>query len=105
MAGRAFDTPRPLGELAVMRIGLVTIHALGEGDRLFEISARVATRTIHGGVLALQRILGLRVIEIPAHRSHGNSLPAFGVVAGLAALRETAVVRIEDSDVGHAEIE
>src|ERR1035441_5940838 len=94
MAGRAFDTPRPLGELAVMRIGLVTIHALGEGDRLFEISARVATRTIHGGVLALQRILGLRVIEIPAHRSHGNSLPAFGVVAGLAALRETAVVRI-----------
>ena len=94
MAGRAFNARGPLGELAVVRIRMVTIHALGEGDRLFEISARVAARTIHGGVLALQRILGLGVIEVSAHRRHGNSLPAFGVVAGLAALRETAVVRI-----------
>src|SRR5450631_662530 len=34
------------------------------------------------------------MVEVLADRSQGNSLPAFGVVARLAALRETAVVRI-----------
>lgn len=34
------------------------------------------------------------MIKVPADRSQRNSLPAFSAVAGLAALRETAVVRI-----------
>jgi len=45
-------------------------------------------------VLPLQQILGLRVIEVSVHRSQRNFLPAFCVVARLAALRETAVMRI-----------
>jgi len=94
MAGRALRTSGPLSELAVMGIGLVTIHAGGECDRLLEISARVAERTIHGRVFPLQGILGLRVIEVPVHGSQRHSLPAFGVVARLAALRETAMVYV-----------
>ena len=93
VAGRALRTPGPLRELAIMWIGLVAIHALRERDRLFEISTSVAERAIHRRMLALQRILGIRVIEVPTHRSQRNSFPAFGAVAGLAALRETAVVR------------
>lgn len=42
VAGRAPCAPGPLGELAVMRIGLVTIHALGERDRFLELSSSVA---------------------------------------------------------------
>ena len=94
VARRALRPAGPLGELAVMWIGLVTIHARCERDRLLEISASVAEGAIHGRVLPQQGILRLRVIEVPAHRSQRNSFPAFGGVAGLAALRETAVVRI-----------
>jgi len=94
VAGRAFRPLGPLHELPIMWIGLVAIHALRERDRLFEISTSVAERAIHRRMLALQRVLGLRVIEVPTHRSQRNSFPAFGAVAGLAALRETAVVRI-----------
>ena len=53
VAARALRTSGPLGELAVVRIGLVTIHALCERDRLFEISTSMAARAIHGRVLAL----------------------------------------------------
>ena len=94
MAGRALHTSGPFGELAAMRIGLVAIHALGEGDRLLEISACMASRTIHSRVFPLQRILGFRMIEVPIHRNQRNSLPAFGVMARLTALRKTAVVHV-----------
>ena len=94
VARRALSTSGPLGELAVVWIGLVAIHAFRKRNRLFEISTCVAERAIHGHMLALQWILGLRVIEGLIHHSQRNSLPAFGAVAGLAALRETAVVRI-----------
>jgi hypothetical protein len=53
VASRALRSPRSLGELAVVRIGLVTIHALCERNRLFEISASVTECAIHGRVFAL----------------------------------------------------
>ena len=94
VASRALRAPRSLGELAVVRIGLVTIHTLCERNRLFEISASVTECAIHGRVFALERILRLRVIKVLTHRSQRNSLPAFGAVAGLTALREASVVWI-----------
>ena len=94
VARRALRPPRPFGELAIVWIWFVTIDAGGECDRLFEISACMAECAIHGRVFTLQRILGLRVIEVPIDRRQRNSLPAFGVVTGLAALRETAMVHV-----------
>jgi len=91
---RAFPTARPFGELAVVRIGLVTIDALREGDRLLEVSARVAAFATHGRVFSLQRILGFCVVKVFANRSQRDFLPALGAMAGLAALRETPVVRV-----------
>ncbi len=94
VAGRALAAVRTLGELPVVRIGLVAIHALRESHRLLEISTRMALRAIDADVLAFQRELGLRVIEALAHRLQRNLLPSARAVAGLATLREAAVVRI-----------
>src|SRR5581483_11344194 len=95
MAGRAFAAVRALGELPVVRIGSVAVHALRENQRLLEISAGVATQTINAGMFALQRKLRFGVIEALADRSGRNPLPSAGVVARLATLlRESAVVRI-----------
>ena len=94
MARGALTTSGALGELPVVRIRLVTIHALLEGQRLLEVSASVALHTLYRRVLAQQGILGLRVIESLVDRFGGNLLPPDGVVAGLAALDETSVVRI-----------
>ena len=63
VAGGALAAVRTLGELAVVRIGLVAVHALLEGQRLFEIAAGVALGAIDAGMFAFQRELGLRVIE------------------------------------------
>ena len=94
VASRTLRPLRPLGELAVMRVGLVTVHARSKRDRLLEISTRMAERAVHGHMLSLQRVLRLGVIEVLIHRSQGNLLPTRGAVAGLAALRETAMMRI-----------
>ncbi len=53
VAPGALGAARPLRELPIMWIGLVAIHALGECDRLLEISTSMAERAIHGRVLAL----------------------------------------------------
>lgn len=82
------------GELPVVGIGLVAIHALLEGQRLLEISASVALRAIDGGVFSLQRIFRFGVIETLVNRRKGNLFPAGGIVAGLAALGEAAVMGI-----------
>lgn len=50
MAGGALSSSGALGELSLVRIGLVAIHTLLEGQRLLEISAGVALRTIYRGV-------------------------------------------------------
>lgn len=94
VAGRALAGPGPLGKLAVMRIGLVAIHALGERNRLFEIASCMASRTIYVRVLAEQWIFGFRVIEVAIYARQRNSLPAFCTVTRLTTLRETAVMWI-----------
>lgn len=63
MAGSALAAARTLGELALVRVGLMTIHALLKDQRLLEISVRVALHTLHRGMLAQQRVFGGRVIE------------------------------------------
>lgn len=68
MAGRALAAVGTLGELSLVRVRLVTIHAFLEGQRFLEISARVALGTLHGGMLPQQWILGCRVIEALAYR-------------------------------------
>ena len=63
MAGGALSAVGALGELPIVRIGLVAVHAFLERKRLFEVSVGVALGTIDAGVLAFERKLGLRVIE------------------------------------------
>ena len=89
VTGGALATARTLGELAVVRIGLVAIHALLEYQRLLEIAVGVALGAVDAGVLALERKLGLRVVEALVDGLQRNFLPAAGVVAGLTSLRES----------------
>jgi hypothetical protein len=55
MARCAFSVVRPLHELPVVRIRFVTVHALLEGKRLFEVTAAVALNTTYILMLAKQR--------------------------------------------------
>src|SRR5579859_5917242 len=75
VAPRALRASGPLRKLSVMRIGLVTIHALRKCNRLFEISTRVAARAIHRPMLALERVLRLPVVKVLTHHRQRNSLP------------------------------
>ena len=93
VAGRTFAAILTLYELPVMSI-LVAIRALLEWDLLLEIAVGVALGAIDGGVLALERVLGLGVVEALVDGLQVDPLPSTGVVAGVATLREAAVVRI-----------
>lgn len=75
VTGRALASVGPLRELSSVRIGLVAIHALIEGDRLLEVALRMTLHAFHLRMLAQQRVLCLRVIEIRA-QSRGDLLPA-----------------------------
>lgn len=68
MAGRTLSTISPLAELAMMRIVVVAVHALGEDHRLLEVAVGVTTNAVHGRVFAQQRELGFRMIEAFADR-------------------------------------
>jgi|SRR5579863_1815821 len=94
VTGSTFAAIRAFDELSPVGIRLVAVHALGESDGLFEVSVGVTLRAIHGRMLTLQRILGFGMIKALVHRLPRNSLPPARVVAGLAALREAAMVRI-----------
>ena len=94
VAGSALAAIRPLHELPLVRIGFVTVHAFRKNEGLLEIAISVALGAFHRGMLAFQRELRFRVVEAFIHRLQRNLLPAAGVVARLAALREAAVVRI-----------
>jgi len=93
VAGRALTAILTLDELTVMSI-LVAIRALLEWDLLLEIAVGVALGAIDAEVLALERVLGLGVVESLVHGLQVDPLPPAGIVAGVATLRETAVVRI-----------
>ena len=93
VAGGALAAVLTLGELPVMSI-LVAIHALLERDRLLEIAIGVALGATDGSVLAFERELGLGVIEALVDGLQVDLLPSGGAMAGLAALRETAVVGV-----------
>lgn len=53
VAARALRASRTLGELPIVWILLVAIHACSECDRFFEISASMALRAINACMLAL----------------------------------------------------
>lgn len=94
MARNALSAVRPLSELAIVRIGLVAIHALLECPRLLEISVGVALGTIDTGMFPFQRKLGFGVVEAFVDRLERNLLPSTCAVTGLAALREAPPMRV-----------
>lgn len=57
MAGGTLSLVGPPGELAFVRIGLVTIHALRECQRFLEVAVGVTLRAVDRDVLAEQREL------------------------------------------------
>ena len=64
----AFSAIRAMGELAVVRIWLVTVHASRKGNRLLEVSASVALNTVHVRVFPQQWELGFRMIKFLVYR-------------------------------------
>jgi len=94
VAGSALAAVGTLSKLAFVRVWLVAVHALLESQGLFEISSRVALRTLHRSMLAEQRIFGFRVVETLIDRLGRHPLPSAGIVARLAALGEASVMRI-----------
>lgn len=67
VAGSALAVIRPPGKLPIVRIGLVTIHALREDQGLLEVAIGVALGAIDADVLPLQGKLGFRVVEALIH--------------------------------------
>jgi hypothetical protein len=94
MAGRAFALIQPLGELPIMRIGLVTIHALLKSQRLLKVAVDVALGAIYADVLSLERKLCRRMIKALVYRAKRNFLPTSSAVARLATLDKTSAMRI-----------
>lgn len=94
VARRAFAAIGALGELAVVRIRLVAIRALIEGNGLLEIALSVALHAFDLGMFSQQWILGFRMIETLVECGRGDLLPPGRRVARLAGLLEAAVVNI-----------
>jgi hypothetical protein len=94
MAGRAFTLIRPLGELPIMRIGLMTIHALLKSQRLLKVAIDVALSAIHNDVFSFERKLRLRMIKALVYPAKRNLFPTTSAVARLASLRKTPAMRI-----------
>ena len=80
-----FDTAGPFRELPVVLV-LVAVGAFCEGKLFLEIPFNVASLAFHRGVLALQRIFRLGVIEGAVQAAAGDFFPAIRVVARLATL-------------------
>ena len=97
--GPAFDRVATLAtasvgapeELSPVRIGIVAVGAVGEGDGSLEVGTFVAGNARYRDVLAEQRKLCLRVVE---GRGEGGTLPTESIVAGVASLLELAFVRV-----------
>ena len=63
VARGALRPARPFGELAIMRVRFVAVHALLKSERLLEISAAMALYAVDCRMLPKQRVLRFRVIE------------------------------------------
>ena len=94
VAGSALAFVGPFCKLTIMRIGLVTIHALRENQRLLKVPVCVALRAVHAGMFSFERVLRLRMIKALANRGERYFLPARGAVAGGAALGKGSAMRI-----------
>ena len=91
VAGRALAAILTLDELPFVSI-LVAIRALLKWDLLLEIAVGVALGALDGSVLALERVFGLGVVEPLVDGLQVDPLPSGGAVAGVATLREAAMV-------------
>lgn len=94
MARGAFSPVGTFRKLAAVRIGLVAIHALGEGQRLLKVASGMALGAIDRRMSAEQRKLGFRVVEALVHALQRDSFPSARAVTGLAGLREAAAMRV-----------
>ena len=94
VAGRTFSAIGALRKLTFVRIGLMAVHALGKSQGLLEISIGMALRASDAGVLPFQGKFCFGMIEAFIYRVQRNLFPSAGVVAGLATLREAAMMRI-----------
>lgn len=54
---------RTMGELPFVRIGLMTVRAIGKGQRPLEIAAQVALGTSNFRVQSEERIFGFGMVE------------------------------------------
>ena len=70
----------PLGELSFV-IVLVAVGAFGKRELLLEVSIRVALNAFDCGVLSLERVLGLRMIEVTVQTVLLIRVSSAGVVA------------------------
>lgn len=91
MTFRAFAFSGARFELALVRIGFVTIHAIRESKRLLEIAIDVTCGATDYGVFAEKWILRLGVIK---RKGWQKSLPSRRGVALFAPLLEGALVRV-----------
>jgi len=83
--------PRAIVELALVRIGRMTVLASLKGNLLLEVIIQMASLASHLGMLAEQRVLGLRVIKVITGQ---HDFPAVDGMTALARFFELAAVRI-----------
>jgi hypothetical protein len=94
VARGALTAAHPLGELATMRIGFVTIHTPLENQRLFEISVGMALHALDRGMFTEKRKFCFGVVEAFIQSGCRNPVPTHGTVAGLTGPLKAATVRI-----------
>src|SRR5574342_291530 len=84
VTGSALDPRGEVAELSLVRIRLMAIHTQRMGNWFLEVAAGgVALGAADRHMLALQRKIGLGMIE-PSR--HANRAPTSGAVAGVAGL-------------------
>ncbi len=91
MTAFAFAAVLPACELAIVRIGLVTVSAELVGNGFLEIAGTMTAAACRFEVLSEKRILRLRVVKTSGE---AGLLPGNGVVARFAALLERSAVHI-----------
>jgi len=90
----------PRLKLAFVRIGSVTVLASSERDFLLEIALDMTGGTRDGLMLALERIFGLRMVEVITGQ---HRFPTAGCVTSVTGLLKLATVRVNVAVVAAAE--